>query len=189
MMSMLAKQITRRSLVKCLALGAAVPLAFAADEELEVSVMEFNDAGEKTGLVRVKKVAHTEAEWRKLLTLQQFYVTRKASSDLPYYGSYFKLRDAGIYRCICCGTAVFSSTAKFESKTGFPCFSAPIAEENIHTFVDVAEEPKRVDVMCKRCDGHLGYEYNDGPEPTQLRYAGNQSSLKFVPFKKSAGGA
>ena len=99
---MLAKQITRRSLVKCLALGAAVPLAFAADEELEVSVMEFNDAGEKTGLVRVKKVAHTEAEWRKLLTLQQFYVTRKASSDLPYYGSYFKLRDAGIYRCICC---------------------------------------------------------------------------------------
>jgi peptide-methionine (R)-S-oxide reductase len=189
MMSMLPKQISRRSLVKCFALGAAVPMVLSADEEPEVSIVEFDDAGEKTGLVRVKKVAHTEAEWRKLLTLQQFYVTRKASSDLPYYGSYFKLHDAGIYRCICCGTAVFSSSAKFESKTGFPCFSAPIAEENIRTFVDLTEEPKRIDVMCKRCDAHLGYEYNDGPGPTQLRYAANQSSLKFVPFKKSAGGA
>ena len=189
MISMLPKQINRRSLVKCLAFGAAFPLALAADAEPEVSIMEFNDAGEKTGLVSVKKVAHTEAEWRKLLTLQQFYVTRKGNSDLPYYGSYFKLHDAGIYRCLCCGTAVFSSTAKFESKSGFPCFSAPIAEENIHTFVDLAEEPKRVDVICKRCDAHLGYEYNDGPAPTQLRYAVNQSSLKFVPFKKSAGGA
>jgi peptide-methionine (R)-S-oxide reductase len=189
MMSISPTQITRRSLVKCLALGAALPLVLAADAEEEVSILEFNDAGEKTGPVRVKKVAHTEAEWRKLLTLQQFYVTRKASSDLPYYGSYFKLHDAGIYRCICCGTAVFHSEAKFDSKSGFPCFSAPIAEENIRTFVDLAEEPKRIDVMCKRCDAHLGYEYNDGPEPTQLRYAVNQSSLKFVPFKKSAGGA
>ena len=177
-------QLTRRSLVKCLTFGAVLPLALAADDDAEVSIMEFSGAGEKTGLVRVKKVAHTEAEWRKLLTLQQFYVTRKASSDLPYYGSYFKLRDAGIYRCICCGTAVFSSEAKFDSKSGFPCFSAPIAEENIRTLVDLTEEPKRIDVMCKRCDAHLGYEYNDGPEPTQLRFAANQSALKFVRFKK-----
>ncbi len=189
MMPMSSLQITRRSLAKFLALGAALPLALAADAEPEVSIVEFNDAGEKTGLVSLKKVAHTEAEWRKLLTLQQFYVTRKGSSDLPYFGNYFKLRDAGIYRCVCCGTAVFSSAAKFDSKSGFPCFSAPIAEENIRTFVDLAEEPKRIDVLCKRCDAHLGYEYNDGPEPTQLRYAMNQSSLKFVPFKKSAGGA
>jgi peptide-methionine (R)-S-oxide reductase len=189
MTSMSLMRITRRSLLKSLTFGAALPLALGADDESEVSIMEFNDAGEKTGLVRVKRVAHTEAEWRKLLTLQQFYVSRKHTSDLPYYGSYFKLHDAGIYRCVCCETAVFSSSAKFDSRSGFPCFSAPIAEENIHTFMDPAEEPKRIDVLCKRCDAHLGYEYNDGPPPTQLRYALNQSSLKFVPFKKSAGGA
>lgn len=189
MMSILELQITRRSLVKSLAFAAAVPIARAEDAEQEVSIAEFNDAGERTGVVRVKKVAHTEAEWRKLLTLQQFYVTRKGSSDLAYYGTYFKLHDAGLYRCLCCGTAVFSSETKFESKSGFPCFSAPIAAENIRTNLDLAEEPKRIEVICKRCDAHLGYEYNDGPEPTQLRYAVNQSALKFVPFKKSTGGA
>jgi peptide-methionine (R)-S-oxide reductase len=186
---MMPIQITRRSLVKCLAFGAPLPSVLAGDAEPEVSIVEFNDAGERTGAVRVKKIGHTEAEWRKLLTLQQFYVTRKASSDLAYYGSYFKLHDAGIYRCICCGTAVFSSETKFESKSGFPCFSAPIAEENIRTNLDLAEEPKRIEVLCMRCDAHLGYEYNDGPEPTQLRYAVNQSALKFVAIKKSTGGA
>jgi len=185
---MLKQQITRRSLVKSLAFAAAVPIAWAEDSELEVTLVEFNDAGEKTGVVHVKKVAHTEAEWRKLLTLQQFYVTRKGTSDLAYYGSYFKLHDAGIYRCLCCANAVFSSEAKFDSKSGFPCFWTPIAEENIRTSVDLSEEPKRVDIICRRCDGHLGYVYDDGPEPTHLRYCANESSLKFIPRPKSAGG-
>src|SRR5271155_3190157 len=137
---MLKQHITRRSLVNFLAFAAAAPIALAEDSEPEVTIVEFNDAGERTGVTHVKKVMHTEAEWRKLLTLQQFYVTRKGTSDLPYYGTYFKLHDAGLFRCLCCGTAVFSSTSKFDSKTGFACFSAPIAEENIHTFVDLAEE-------------------------------------------------
>jgi peptide-methionine (R)-S-oxide reductase len=184
----LRQQITRRSLVKSLAFAAAVPSVWAEDSEAEVTIVEFNDAGEKTGVVHVKKVAHTEAEWRKLLTLQQFYVMRKGTSDLAYYGTYFKLHDAGIYRCLCCSNALFSSEAKFDSRSGFPCFSAPIAEENIRTNVDLAEEPKRVEVICKRCDAHLGYIYNDGPEPTNLRYAINQSALKFVPRQKAAAG-
>jgi peptide-methionine (R)-S-oxide reductase len=181
---MLRLQITRRSLITSFAVAASVSLARPSDSEAEVTILEFNDAGEKTGAVRVKKIAHTEEEWRKLLTLQQFYVTRKGTSDLHYYGTYFKLHDAGLYRCICCGNAVFSSEAKFDSRSGFPCFSAPIAEENIRTNVDPTEEPKRVEVICKRCDAHLGYEYNDGPEPTHLRYCINESAMKFVPLKK-----
>src|ERR1700690_1682880 len=106
MMSMLHEQITRRSLARFLALAAAIPMARAEDAEPEVTIVEFNDSGEKTGVVRVKKVLHSEAEWRKILTLQQFYVTRKGSSDLAYYGSYFKLHDAGLYRCLCCANAV-----------------------------------------------------------------------------------
>ena len=155
-----------------------------------MSIVEFNDAGEKTGPVSVKKVAHTEAEWRKLLTLQQFYVTRKGSSDLPYYGNYFKLHDAGIYRCICCGTAVFSSEAKFDSKSGFPCFSAPIAEENIRTFVDLAEEPQadRRAVQALRCASWLRVQRRSGADAV-CAIRSNESALKFVPLQKSAGGA
>src|SRR5580658_432456 len=178
-------EITRRALLRSMAIAASVSLARSDDSEAEVTIVEFNDAGEKTGAVRVKKIVHTEEEWRKLLTLQQFYVTRKGSSDLQYYGTYFKLHDAGLYRCICCANAVFSSETKFDSRSGFHCFSAPIAQENIRTNVDPTEEPKRVDVICKRCDAHLGYEYNDGPEPTHLRYCINESAVKFIPLKKA----
>ena len=176
--------MTRRSLISLCSVAASVAIARPSDEEQEVTIVEFNDAGVKTGTVRVKKVTHTEAEWRKLLALQQFYVTRKGASDLAYYGTYFKLHDAGLYRCICCANAVFSSEAKFDSKSGFACFSAPIAEENIRTYVDPTDEPKRVDVICRRCDAHLGYQYNDGPEPAHLRYAINESAVKFIPRPK-----
>jgi peptide-methionine (R)-S-oxide reductase len=184
----LQEQITRRSLVSSFAVAASVSIARSSESEPEVTIVEFNDAGEKIGPARVKKVLHTEAEWRKLLTLQEFYVTRKGTSDLAYYGTYFKLHDAGLYRCLCCGNAVFSSQTKFDSPSGYACFSAVIAEENIRTYVDMSEEPKRVDVICKRCDAHLGYEYNDGPEPTHLRFAINESAVKFIPLKKSAPG-
>lgn len=190
MSTILTVQITRRqALLGSLSFGAAVSVALAEDPIPEVAIVEFNDAGEKTGVVQVQKIRRTEAEWRKLLTLQQFYVTRKGQSDLAFYGTYFKLKEPGLYRCVCCGTAVFSSETKFDNKNGFACFTAPLAEENIRTNVDAAEEPKRVDVICKRCDAHLGYVYNDGPEPTHLRYTLSESALRFVPFKKSSTGA
>ena len=180
------QSITRRQalLAGPLSLAAAISVARADEPEPEVTIVEFNDAGQKTAMVRVKKVIHTEAEWRKLLTLQQLYVARKGNSDVPYYGTYFKLHDAGIYRCICCGTAVFSSTAKFDHRSGFPCFKEPIAEENIYTRLNTEEGPKQVEVRCKRCDGHLGYVFNDGPEPAHLRYTMSESALKFVPLAK-----
>jgi peptide-methionine (R)-S-oxide reductase len=186
-MSKLFPQITRRAVVRCLWLAPAVVIGRADETEPEVTIVEFNDAGQRTGVARVKKVNHTEAEWRKLLTLQQFFVTRRDSSDLAFYGSYFKLHDAGLYRCICCGTALFSSDAKLDTKNGFPCFSAPVAEENIRAYADAADEQKRVDVLCKRCDAHLGYVYDDGPEPSHKRYTMNESALKFVPRSASRG--
>jgi|SRR5580704_2782338 peptide-methionine (R)-S-oxide reductase len=192
MMSMLQRldqRITRRALLASTTMAAAVSVLRAEGTEPEVTIVEFNNAGEKTGVVQVKKIRHTEAEWRKMLTLQQYYVTRKETSDLAFYGTYFKLTDPGLYRCLCCGTAAFSSDAKFESKTGFPCFTAPVAEENIRISADPTDEQKRVNVQCKRCDAHLGYLYDDGPEPTHKRYCMNESSLKFVPRQKSGAGA
>jgi peptide-methionine (R)-S-oxide reductase len=183
-------ELTRRqALLTALSLAGGVSIAKAADPEAEVTIVEFNDAGKKIGPVKVKKVYKTEDEWRKVLTLQQLYVARKQQSDLAYYGSYFKLHDAGLYRCICCANAVFSSDTKFDSPSGFPCFTAPIAEENVRTHVDTSEEPRRVEVLCKRCDAHLGFVYNDGPEPTNLRYCSNESALKFIPRPKSGAGA
>ena len=181
-LQMLEQTITRRRalLIAPFSLAGFVSITRGDDSVPEVTIVEFNDAGEKTGVTRVKKILRTEAEWRKLLTLQQFYVTRKETSDLAFYGTYFKLHDPGLYRCLCCGTAVFSSDAKFDSKSGFPCFSAPIAEENIRTRVDEVEQPKRTEVLCRRCDAHLGYLYNDGPAPSHLRYSMNESALTFV---------
>jgi peptide-methionine (R)-S-oxide reductase len=184
--------ITRRALARFLSLAAAVSIARplrSDDSEPEVSILEFNDAGVKTGLARVKKVRHTEAEWRSLLTLKQFYVTRKDADDQAFYGTYFSLHDAGLFRCVCCGNALFSSDAKFDIKTGFPCFSAPVAEENIRAFVDPGDTQKRMDVLCRRCDAHLGYLYEDGPAPSGKRYCMNQSALKFVPRPKSSAGS
>jgi peptide-methionine (R)-S-oxide reductase len=190
MMPFLTQETTRRqALLRALSLAGAVSIARAEDPDAEVTIVEFNDAGKKIGPVKVKKVFKTEDEWRKVLTLQQLYVTRKQQSDLPYYGTYFKLHDAGLYRCICCSNAVFSSDAKFDSPSGLPCFTAPIAEENVRTHVDTSEEPRRVEVLCKRCDAHLGFVFNDGPEPTHLRYCANESAMKFIPRPKSGAGA
>jgi len=185
---MFEHQITRRRVLAAypIWLASAISIARAAEPEPpEVTIVEFNDAGQKTGVVHVKKIVHTEAEWRKILTLQQLYVARKGNSDLAFYGSYFKLHDPGLYRCICCGTAAFSADDKFDSPSGFACFRSPIAEENIRTRPSSEEGPERIEILCKRCDAHLGYLYNDGPEPAHTRYCVNESSLKFVPRSKA----
>jgi peptide-methionine (R)-S-oxide reductase len=152
----------------------------ASDANADVTLVEFNDAGERTGTVTVKKVVHSEGEWRKLLRSSQFHVTRKQGTDIPFTGTYHKMHERGIFRCVCCGTALFSSETKFDSGTGWPSFWAPIAEENIRTHTDRSLFMERVEVVCRRCDGHLGHVFEDGPEPTHLRYCMNESSLRFV---------
>jgi peptide-methionine (R)-S-oxide reductase len=150
-------------------------------ENAEVTIVEFDDAGRKLAAVVRKKVVRSDGDWRRQLTTQQYWSARRGSTDTPFTGTYYQLGAAGLFRCVCCGNALFSSSAKFDSGTGWPSFSGPAAAENIRSQTDNSLSLERVEVLCQLCDAHLGHVFDDGPPPTNLRYCMNESALRFVP--------
>jgi peptide-methionine (R)-S-oxide reductase len=146
----------------------------------EVTIVQFSDVGERLQTVHLPKVVKTEDGWRKQLTPGAFDITRHADTEIAYTGKYWNLHDKGLYRCICCDNALFSSETKFDSGTGWPSFWSPIASENVRSTRDISLGMVRTAVSCTECDAHLGHVFDNGPEPTHLRYCMNSASLRFV---------
>jgi peptide-methionine (R)-S-oxide reductase len=145
-----------------------------------VTIVQFGADGKKMGKVQVPKLVKSDAEWQKLLSPLQYQVARQAGTERAFTGDTLNVHDRGLFRCICCDTALFSSDTKFESGTGWPSFWQPIARENVIETTDRTLGMERTAVSCKQCDAHLGHVFDDGPQPTGLRYCMNSASMHFV---------
>jgi peptide-methionine (R)-S-oxide reductase len=175
---------TRRGFLataSCLALAPLGALAAPAT----VAIENFSPAGKDLGTVRVPKVVKSEGDWKKMLQPLQFEVTRHADTERAFTGIYAESKGDGLYRCICCDTALYDSRTKFDSGTGWPSFWQPIAEKNIVKQNDNTFMMERTAIACARCDAHLGHVFDDGPKPTGLRFCMNSASLKFVARAKA----
>lgn len=146
----------------------------------KVSVKVFDASGQLIGPIELPKVQKTDAEWKTQLTPTQFQIARGKGTERPFCGNLLDNKKQGVYVCVCCGLPLFSSSTKFNSGTGWPSFYQPIAEENIAYAEDHSYGMYRVEILCTRCDGHLGHVFPDGPEPTGQRFCVNSESLRFV---------
>ena len=125
------------------------------------------------------KITKTEAEWRSLLTREQYTVCRAHGTEPPFSGAYHACKEPGMYRCVCCGAPLFDSKTKFDSGTGWPSFWSPVQEDSVSAVTDASHGMQRIEVLCGVCDAHLGHVFTDGPAPTGMRYCINSAALRL----------
>ena len=183
----------RLALISLVVASAAVVALYTADgskkERKEDKVAVLNAKTVKVRLQgadglpgevqEMERVVKSDADWQKQLTAEQYQIARGKGTERPFCGAFYDHKKPGIYTCICCDLPLFASNAKFESGTGWPSFFQPFAKENVATIEDRSHGMKRVEILCARCDAHLGHVFDDGPRPTGLRYCLNSASLVF----------
>jgi methionine-R-sulfoxide reductase len=160
--------------------AATKPPELPAMNDSQVEVRLLNEAGELTPKQLVPKVVKPDEEWRRQLTPEQFQIARGKGTERAFCGVFFDHHQPGLYSCVCCALPLFTASAKFDSGTGWPSFFQPIATENVATHTDLSHGMRRVEILCARCDAHLGHVFEDGPKPTGLRYCLNSASLVFA---------